>query len=122
MVILVALLLLVAYLATGDAHLQQGPAQSRQELSISARKFEFSPTRIDARVGDIIKITLVAEDIPHTFTLDAFRISKRASPGQPATFEFRVDHEGTFTFYCALTIDDGCKAMKGELVVSAQRP
>ncbi len=121
-VALVALLLLVAWFATGDAHPQQAPAQHGQHVSLSARKYTFSPARIDATVGDIVTITFDAEDIPHSFTLDAFRISKRASPGHPVTFEFRVDHEGTFPFYCALTIDDGCKAMKGQLVVGARRP
>ena len=29
------------------------------------------------------------------------------------TFEFRADQPGTFTFYCNLTTDPGCKEMKG---------
>ena len=29
-------------------------------------------------------------------TIDAYRIAKRVSPGQPITFEFRADQPGTF--------------------------
>jgi heme/copper-type cytochrome/quinol oxidase subunit 2 len=50
-------------------------------------------------------------------TIDSYRISKRVSPGQPVTFEFRADHPGTFPYYCNLQIDDGCRRMRGELVV-----
>jgi heme/copper-type cytochrome/quinol oxidase subunit 2 len=38
------------------------------------------------------------------------------------TFEFRADRAGTFPFYCNLTIDDGCREMRGELVVTPRRP
>ena len=54
-------------------------------------------------------------------TIDAYRISKRVSPGAPVTFEFRADREGTFPFYCNLQIDDGCRQMRGELIVRPRR-
>jgi heme/copper-type cytochrome/quinol oxidase subunit 2 len=54
--------------------------------------------------------------------LDEYRIAKRAAPGNPVTFEFRADRAGTFPFYCNLTIDDGCREMRGELVVTPRRP
>lgn len=112
-------LILVAVLTareTGPAR-DQGQAQSRVDVTLNARKFEFTPSRIEAAAGDVVKVTLVAEDIPHSFTVDAYRISKRAAPGRPVTFEFRADQAGTFPFYCDLTIDDGCREMRGVLVV-----
>ena len=40
--------------------------------------------------------------------------SSSAPPAAPSiTFEFRADQPGTFTFYCNLTTDPGCKDMKG---------
>ncbi len=92
------------------------------EVTVVAKKYSFSPARIEVDQDDIVKITLKSEDIPHSFTIDQpYRIAKRAAPGQPVTFEFRADQAGTFTYYCNLTTDDRCKEMKGQLVVNAKR-
>jgi heme/copper-type cytochrome/quinol oxidase subunit 2 len=94
----------------------------RHELDIKVKKHQFSRTRIEVTQGDVVKITLVAEDVPHSFTVDEYRIAKRAAPGKPAVFEFRADRAGTFAFYCNLTSEDaGCKNTRGELVVVARR-
>lgn len=85
--------------------------------TIVARKFEFVPPVIEVQQNDLVKIRVETADIPHSFTLDEYRIAKRASPGHPADVEFRADKPGTFTFYCNLTIDDGCRKMKGQLIV-----
>ncbi len=95
----------------------QEQAPTRREFTVTARKYAFTPNRIEVHQGDIVRITLVAEDIAHSFTIDDYRIAKRAAPGQPVTFEFRADQTGTFPFYCNLKLDDGCSRMRGELVV-----
>ena len=115
------LLGLLGLFCAGDAGLARETPQAPREIAITARKYEFSQTRIDVTQDDVIRMTLVAEDIPHSFTVDTYRIAKRAAPGKPVTFEFRADRAGTFPFYCNLTIDDGCRKMRGELVV-APRP
>jgi heme/copper-type cytochrome/quinol oxidase subunit 2 len=66
---------------------------------------------------DLVKITFTAADIAHSFTMDGYRISKRAGAKQSVVFEFRADQPGTFPFYCNLTQDSKCREMKGELVV-----
>jgi cytochrome c oxidase subunit 2 len=113
-------LMFVAVLAASDTRPAPNTAQVRHEVVVNASRFEFAPSRIEVSVGDIVKITLVAEDIPHSFTIDDYRISKRAAPGKPVTFEFHAAHAGTFDFYCDLTIDDGCRKMKGQLIVADQ--
>ena len=113
-------LLLAAAVVFSVASLAQ--EQGRREITLTAKRYEFSQTRIEVAANDVVKITLVAEDIPHSFTIDEYRISKRAAPGRPATFEFRADRAGTFPFYCNLTIDEGCRQMRGELVVISRRP
>jgi len=115
-----ALMLLVAGVCSGDSGFAQ--EQGRLDLVLTARRYTFSQSRIDVRLNDVVKITLVAEDIPHTFTVDEYRIAKRAAPGTPVTFEFRADRAGTFPFYCNLTIDEGCREMRGELVVAPRSP
>lgn len=95
----------------------QEQAPTQREFDITARKFEFSPARIEVNQDDLVKITLRSSDIAHSFTVDAYRIAKRVGGGQSVTFEFRADQPGTFPIYCNLKQDDGCRQMKGQLVV-----
>src|SRR5262245_54126824 len=92
-------------------------AQAPREISVSGNHFEFSPSKIEVQKDDIVKVTFTSVDIPHSFTIDKYRISKRAAAGQSVTFEFRADQAGTVDFYCNLTQDDRCRTMKGQLVV-----
>src|SRR3954463_16512622 len=88
-----------------------------REFTISADQFAFKPGRIEVQKDDLVKITFAAKDIAHSFTIDQYRIAKRAGPGQTVVFEFRADQVGSHRFYCNLTVDDRCKRMEGELVV-----
>jgi plastocyanin len=88
---------------------------------ISASRYRFEPARIEVFQDDLVKIELRTTDIAHSLTIDAYRIAKRVSPGPPVTFEFRADQPGTFPFYCNLQIDDGCRQMRGELVVKPRK-
>ena len=93
----------------------QEPGQ--KEFTISVRKYAFNPQLLEVRQDDLVKITLQTEDIPHSLTIDNYRIAKRVNPGQTVVFEFRADQAGRFPFYCNLKIDEGCKALRGELIV-----
>jgi cytochrome c oxidase subunit 2 len=119
-VFVIVALLLAGGVGLSVASLAQ--EQGRHEIVVTAKRYEFSPSRIEVAANDVVKITLTADDIAHTFTVDEYRISKRAAPGRPVTFEFRADKAGSFPFYCNLTIDDGCRGMRGELVVTPRRP
>jgi cytochrome c oxidase subunit II len=88
-----------------------------REFTINGDHFAFSPARIEVNKDDVVKITFTAKDIAHSFTIDNYRIAKRAAAGQTVTFEFRADQPGTHRFYCNLTTDERCKRMEGVLVV-----
>lgn len=91
-----------------------------QTFSVSAHKYDFSPARIDVQQDDLVRITLTSQDIPHSFTVDKYRIAKRVEPGKTVVFEFRADQPGRFPIYCNLSIDEKCREMHGELVVTAR--
>jgi cytochrome c oxidase subunit II len=113
----VALLLLALIAAAGGQ--DQGP--TAKPFTVSARRFSFDPPRIEVNQDDLVKIELRTEDIAHSLTIDDYRIAKRVGPGQPVTFEFRADHPGRFPYYCNLQVEDGCRQMRGELVVKPRR-
>jgi heme/copper-type cytochrome/quinol oxidase subunit 2 len=95
-------------------------AQSKREFAVHARRFAFAPERIEVAQDDMVKITFTADDIAHSFTIDDYRIAKRAEAGQTVTFEFRADRPGSHAIYCNLSNDDGCKRMHATLVVKAK--
>jgi cytochrome c oxidase subunit II len=88
-----------------------------RELNVTGNGFAFSPSSLSVNKNDLVKITFTAQDIPHSFTIDDYRIVKRAGAGQTVTFEFRADRSGPFTFYCNLSQEAKCKDMKGTLTV-----
>jgi plastocyanin len=90
---------------------------TRREVKVSARDGAFHPARVEVRRDDLVKVTFTAEDGPHTFNVDAYRIAKRARPGYPAVFEFRADQSGTFTYYCNLSESRAPHHMRGEFIV-----
>jgi heme/copper-type cytochrome/quinol oxidase subunit 2 len=114
-----ATLFFVALMVAGAAAQDAGPAA--KPFTVTALRYTFDPPRIEVMQDDLVKIDLRTSDIAHSLTIDAYRIAKRVSPGQPVTFEFRADRPGTFPYYCNLQIEDGCRQMHGELVVRPRR-
>jgi heme/copper-type cytochrome/quinol oxidase subunit 2 len=101
----------------GSTAYAQDQAPTRRDFHVTARKYAYAPPRLEVSQDDLVKITLHSDDIPHTFTVDAYRIDKRVGAGQTVTVEFRADQVGTFPIYCKLRQDDKCREMRGELVV-----
>ena len=111
------LLLAVAGVAT-YGWVTKARAQSNvREVSVSADKFAYAPATIEVEKNDLVKVTFSSVDMAHSFTVDSYRIAKRAGAGQSVVFEFRADQAGRFPIYCTLSQDDRCRQMKGELVV-----
>jgi heme/copper-type cytochrome/quinol oxidase subunit 2 len=102
--------LLVAVAAAQDAG-------AVREFTVTGTRYTYQPPTIEVNRNDLVKISFTAQDIPHSFTIDEYRIVKRSGVGQTVTFEFRADRPGTFSYYCNLTQDDKCRNMKGRLVV-----
>jgi heme/copper-type cytochrome/quinol oxidase subunit 2 len=115
-----ALLGLGALLVTAWPDFAQDAAQPQRAFAITATKYQFAPSKLEVDQNDLVKVTLTASDIAHSFTIDDYRIAKRAGAHQTVTFEFRADRPGTFRFYCNLKQDERCKEMQGELVVHAK--
>lgn len=107
----------VSFVFKGTA---QEPSQNRREFTIVAKEHVFTPNKLDVSQDDLVKITLRSEDVPVSFAIDAYRIVKRVPGKTSLTFEFRADQPGTFTFYCNLTTDAGCKNMSGTFSVKAK--
>ncbi len=111
-------MVLVALAATLVSAQDQTP--NRREVTLTARDHAFVPSRIEVVQDDLVRIRLISDDRAYSFAIDAYRILKRVGAGRTITFDFRADQVGTFSFYCNLTSDPACRAMKGTLVVAAK--
>ncbi len=114
MLALASLLVLDGVVAAWTPGRQEG---GRRDVSVVGSDFSFEPSRIEVQQDDVVKITFTARDLAHSFTIDSYRIARRAGAGQTVVIEFRADQAGTFPFYCNLTTDARCRGMRGELVV-----
>ena len=98
-------------------------AQSKRDVSVSARKYAYNvdgtgQSTIRVPRDTIVRVSFTAEDIPHSFTIDEYRISRRAEAGKAVSFEFHANRTGEFRIYCNLTIDDRCRReLHGTLIV-----
>ena len=99
----------------------QDQAPNVRPWTVTASRYQFDPPRIEVFQDDLVKIDLRTDDISHSLTIDAYRIAKRVSPGQSVTFEFRADQPGIFPYYCNLQLEDGCRQMRGELLVKPRK-
>jgi heme/copper-type cytochrome/quinol oxidase subunit 2 len=115
--VLRVIVLAVALLASAV----QDQAPTAKPFAIRAHRYAFEPARIEVNQDDLVKIELRTNDIAHSLTIDDYRIAKRVGPDAPVTFEFRADKAGTFPFYCSLKAEDGCRQMRGVLVVKPRK-
>jgi heme/copper-type cytochrome/quinol oxidase subunit 2 len=114
-----AALFVLALAAVAAGSQDQGP--TARPFVVTAHRYAFEPASLEVNQDDLVHIELRAADIAHSLTIDAYRIAKRVAPGQSITFEFRADRAGTFPYYCNLQIEDGCRRMRGELVVRPRK-
>jgi len=98
----------------------QDQAPSRREITLTARDYRFSPSRIEVVQDDLVKLTVQSQDVAYSFTIEEYRVSRRVPAGGMTTVEFRADRAGTFSFYSNLTNDARHAQMKGELIVRAR--
>jgi heme/copper-type cytochrome/quinol oxidase subunit 2 len=102
-------------------------AQTKRDIAVTAVKYEFrvaggERAEILVTQDDLVRVTLTATDVPHSFTLPDYRIQKRVEPGRDVTFEFRAEKPGRFEFHCSLS-NDNCRerGMVGALIVAPKR-
>ena len=96
---------------------QSPPSDSVRAFTISAQRFEFSPSVITVKRGNHVRLTITALDADHGFKLDGFHIERKMQKGEAVTVEFTADQAGNFPFQCSHFCGMGHKRMKGRLTV-----
>jgi len=116
--------LAVAIVAAPRATAQDAaPAVPARKITITAKKYEFSPAKIEMKVGEPVEITLQAEDTTHGFTCKELGVEKVVvEQGKSQSFVVTPQKAGTYEFKCAKWCGFGHGKMKGEILVTAAAP
>lgn len=96
---------------------QEAQPPGKRELTLTGKNFRFTPDRLEVVQDDLVKLTVVSEDVAYGFTVDDYRLSRRVPAGGSTTIEFHASRPGTFVFYSNLTNDARHAQMRGQLVV-----
>ena len=94
-------------------------AEAPAEIRISARKFEFHPNRVTAKLGQPLVLVLTSEDRIHGFKMPELGVRTDIVPGQETRVRLVPDRAGSFAFLCDVFCGDGHEDMDGTLVIEA---
>src|SRR5258708_2130623 len=109
--------LLIGSAVGGVARLRA--AEQPGEIRISAKKFEYHPNKVTAKVGQPVVLVLTSEDRIHGFKMPDFGIRTDIVPGQETRVTITPQKVGSFVFFCDIFCGDGHEDMSGTLVVEA---
>ena len=110
---------MVALLAGGALGVARLAADTPAEIRIGARKFEFHPHTITARLGRPVTLVLTSEDRIHGFKMPDLGLRADVVPGQETRLTLVPVKPGRFAFLCDIFCGDGHDDMEGTLIVEA---
>ena len=94
-----------------------------RKITVTAKKYEFNPSKIELKTGETVEITLQPLDATHGFTCKDLGVDKIVvEKGQSQTFRVTASKPGTYEFKCAKWCGFGHGKMKGEFVVTDAAP
>ncbi|MHC4070990.1 MAG: ethylbenzene dehydrogenase-related protein [Planctomycetota bacterium] len=90
-------------------------------IMIEAKRFEYVPSRISVRKGEVVTLRMESLDVTHGLYLDGYGVNIKANPGVVAKATFVADKPGRFTFRCSETCGEFHPYMVGFLEVTPNR-
>jgi cytochrome c oxidase subunit 2 len=88
-----------------------------KSFSLTAKKWEFSPSSITVNKGDTVKLSIKSIDVTHGFSLPDFNVNATLKPNETTEVTFIADKTGTFSFFCSVFCGAGHTDMNGTLIV-----
>jgi cytochrome c oxidase subunit II len=112
-----ALVLGLAALATQITR-AQADAEPRI-IKLVAKKFVFTPERIEVKAGQRLLLELTSLDFGHGFNLPDLKLRTDFVPGIVVKLALQFDKPGDYVFVCDNYCGDGHEEMFGRFQVSA---
>ena len=107
----------VAAMALGDSRPSAQTTEPRV-VEITARRFAFEPSAIEATVGEKLQLVVRSADGVHGLEIKKLKIKKEIPRGgEPVTIDFTASTEGSFPILCSEYCGNGHDDMSGMLIV-----
>lgn len=103
-----------------DESVQEEPVAAKpsvKSFSMDATNWQFEPSVIRVKKGDIVKLAVTSTEGTHGIAIDAFGVKETLKPNQTVNIEFVADKVGTHTIYCSVFCGAGHSTMKGSVIV-----
>ncbi len=106
-------------------HMQRPPANSLEVYGVAKQwmwKFEHSGGQreinaLHVPTGRPVRVTLISQDVIHSFFVPAFRVKQDVLPNRYVTTWFEATEPGTYHLFCSQYCGTKHSAMIGEVVV-----
>ena len=89
-----------------------------KEIKITAKQFVFTPSTIELKQGEKVRIILDSADVAHGLSIPDLGIDARAEPGKNTIIDLTPDMKGEFNGHCSVFCGIGHGDMKLKVVVS----
>ena len=93
------------------------PDGAEQVVRMTAKKFEYDPSKITLKKGVPVILEITALDRDHGFKVPELGVRADLKSGQVTRVRIVPDRTGTFEFRCDVFCGSGHEDMSGELVV-----
>jgi cytochrome c oxidase subunit 2 len=97
-------------------------AEDPRVITITAKRFEFSPKEITIKQGETVKLQLRTEDVTHGFFVKPLGIDEEIVPGKITEVVVTPRTEGRYTTICDHFCGAGHGNMKMTIVVAQEVP
>jgi cytochrome c oxidase subunit II len=92
---------------------------SARTVDVVLSRYAFAPERIEARVGEPLRLNVVSVDGTHGFQVKALGLNVRIpARGKPVTIELTPREAGTFRIGCSEYCGSGHSRMQAWLIVN----
>lgn len=100
---------------------QTAAAPRLAAFEVTAKRFEFVPSRLEVTRGDHVRILIRSSDRDHGFAIRTLKVNRLVpAGGAPVVIEFDAVEAGTFDIVCSESCGPGHRNMRGTLVVVAR--
>ena len=90
-------------------------------MSVTARRFSYTPSLIELELGIPVVIELTSLDRDHGFNIPDLGVRADIAPNNTVRVRIVPDKLGTFAFHCDVFCGSGHEEMAGRIVVVPPR-
>jgi len=110
---------LIAMLLGGTFVLSSPAVNSRKVIKITARRFQYNPSKIVVKKGAPVTLELTSLDRLHGFYIPDLDVRADIVPGRVVRVELTLGEVGEYDFLCDIFCGQGHGEMSGKISVVA---